>query len=87
MPRPNTPGTVWVWDESAKTLTSVPVRLGITNGQLTELIDGDIKVGQQLVTNVILPQTSTASAQQNSLFNTTAAVAGGGGPPGGGRGF
>jgi len=82
VPRPNTPGTVWVWDESAKTLTSVPVRLGITNGQLTELIDGDIKVGQQLVTNVILPQTSTASAQQNSLFTN-----GGRGGPGGGRGF
>jgi len=89
VPRPNTPGTVWVWDESAKILTSVPVRLGITNGQLTELIDGDIKVGQQLVTNVILPQTSTASAQQNSLFNNggRGGPGGGFGPPGGGRGF
>ena len=36
----------------------------------------------ELVTNVILPQTSTASAQQNSLFNN-----GGRGGPGGGRGF
>jgi HlyD family secretion protein len=82
VPRPNTSGTVWVWDESAKALTSVPVRLGITNGQLSELLEGDIKVGQQLVTSIILPQTSTASAQQNSLFNTT-----GRGGPGGGRGF
>jgi HlyD family secretion protein len=68
VPRPNTSGTVWVWDESAKSLTSVPVRLGITNGQLTELLEGDITVGQQLVTNVILPQTSTASAQQTNVF-------------------
>ena len=68
VPRPNTSGTVWVWDESANALPSVPVRLGITNGQLTELLDGDIKVGQQLVTNVILPQTSTASAQQSNVF-------------------
>jgi len=88
VPRPNTPGTVWVWDESAKTLTSVPVRLGITNGQLTELLDGDIKVGQQLVTNIILPQTSTASAQQNNVFGNMGrggGPGGGFGPPGGGR--
>ena len=88
VPRPNTPGTVWVWDESAKALTSVPVRLGITNGQLTELLDGDIKVGQQLVTNVILPQTSTASAQQSNVFgnvNRGGGPGGGFGPPGGGR--
>jgi HlyD family secretion protein len=69
VPRPNTSGTVWVWDESAKSLTSVPVRLGITNGQLTELLQGDIAVGQQLVTNVILPQASTASAQQTNVFS------------------
>ena len=89
VPRPNTPGTVWVWDESAKALSSLPVRLGITNGQLTELLEGDIAVGQQLVTNVILPQTSTASAQQNSLFNTggRGGPGGGFGPPAGGRGF
>jgi HlyD family secretion protein len=82
VPRPNTSGTVWVWDESANTLTSVPVRLGITNGQLTELLEGDLTVGQQLVTNVILPQTSTASAQQTNVFGNTGR---GFGPPGGGR--
>jgi HlyD family secretion protein len=81
VPRPDTSGTVWVWDESANTLTSVPVRLGVTNGQLTELLEGDIAVGQQLVTNVILPQTSTASAQQNNVFGNT----GRGFGPGGGR--
>jgi HlyD family secretion protein len=79
VPRPNTSGTVWVWDESAKTLTSVPVRLGISNGQLTELLEGDITVGQQLVTNVILPQASTASAEQTNVF--------GGMTRPGGRGF
>ena len=88
VPRPNTSGTVWVWDESAKSLTSVPVRLGITNGQLTELLEGDITVGQQLVTNVILPQTSTASAQQTNVFGNSGrgfGPGGGFGPPGGGR--
>ena len=80
VPRPNTPGTVWVWDESTKALTSVPVRLGVSNGQLTELLDGDIAIGQQLVTSIILPQASTASAQQTSLFSTGAGR-------GGGRGF
>ena len=82
VPRPNTSGIVWVWDESAKTLTSVPVRLGITNGQLTELLEGDITVGRQLVTSVILPQTSTASAQQTNVFGNNGR---GFGPPGGGR--
>ena len=77
VPRPNTPGTVWVWDESTKALTSVPVRLGVSNGQLTELLDGDIAIGQQLVTSIILPQASTASAQQTSLFSTGARRGGG----------
>jgi HlyD family secretion protein len=68
VPRPNTPGIVWVWDESTHTLASRPVRLGISNGQVIELLEGDLEIGQQLVTNVILPQTSTASAQQTNVF-------------------
>jgi HlyD family secretion protein len=82
VPRRNTAGTVWVWDEARGTLTETAVRLGITNGQVTELVEGEIEPGQMLVTNIMLPTTTTATAQQN-VFGSM----GRGGPGGfGGRG-
>jgi HlyD family secretion protein len=81
VPRRNVAATVWVWDEEAQTLTERPVRLGITNGQLTELVDGDLTPGQLVVTNIVLPSTGNVTPQQN-VFGSM-----GRGGPGGGRGF
>jgi HlyD family secretion protein len=81
VPRRNTAGTVWVWDERARTLTERPVRLGITNGQFTELVDGDLTPDQLVVTNILLPAERNAAAPQN-VFGSM-----GRGGPGGGRGF
>ncbi len=48
---PDTPGRVWVFDGSS--LEAIPVRTGISNGQFTELLAGDLEPGMELVTNVV----------------------------------
>lgn len=71
------PGTVWVWDENARTLTDVRVMTGISDGQFSQLVSGDLTEGQEVVTNIILPVTAaSAGASQQTIF----------GQPGGGRG-
>ena len=88
LPRRNTAGTIWVWDGTTKTLTEKSVRLGITNGQMTELVEGEIEPGQMVVTNIVVATATTAAAQQ-SVFGHMGGRGGPGGfgPPGGGRGF
>jgi HlyD family secretion protein len=44
-------GTVWVYADNR--LTQIPVRLGITDGQVTELLGGNVPPGMELVTNLI----------------------------------
>jgi HlyD family secretion protein len=83
VPQRNTAGTVWVWDDTSRTLTEKRVRLGISNGQLTALLEGDLAPGQQVVTNIVLASTTTATSTSQSVFGS----AGRGGPGGGfGRG-
>jgi HlyD family secretion protein len=83
-------GQVYKWDAQANKLTAIPVRYGINDAQYTELVSGDIKPGDQLVTGVLVPQTSEERTQ--SLFgpggrgNFGGMRPGGGGPGGGGRG-
>jgi HlyD family secretion protein len=50
LPQVESRGQVWVW--SQKQLKPVRLRLGITDGQQTELIEGDIEPGVELATNV-----------------------------------
>jgi hypothetical protein len=83
------PGTVWTWDEAKKELKSIRVSTGLTDGQFSELRQGDLTVGQQLVTSIIVPQ--TAAQRQQSIFGQQPGGRGGGlqpgGLPGGGGGF
>lgn len=87
--------TVYKWDEAKKELTPINVRLGVSDGTWQQLLavtgGGELKVGDQLVTGVILP----ASMRQNSTSqpgNPFANPGGGGqrnpgmGMPGGGGG-
>jgi HlyD family secretion protein len=46
-----TRGRVWLYEN--KQLRSVPVRLGITDSTFTELIEGEIKEGQEIVVNMV----------------------------------
>ena len=47
-------------DEKKPQLKSIAVRTGVTDGQFTEVVEGELTEGQEVVTGVIL---STARAQ------------------------
>jgi hypothetical protein len=83
-------GQVYLWDEANKKLTDIPVTYGMSDGTFSQLISGDLKVGQSVVTNVIIPQTTAQRTQQNNLFGPQGRGGGGlqpGGFGGGGGGF
>ena len=94
--RTNTPGSVWTWNEATKELTQHNIRLGVSDGTFSELVSGDLKVGDQLVTGVILPASMRATQPGNPLLGnqpnrnmggmTPGGGPGGGGPGGGGAG-
>jgi multidrug efflux pump subunit AcrA (membrane-fusion protein) len=80
VPQRQSAGAIWVWDAANRTLTEKPVRLGVSNGQQVELLEGDLAPGQQVVTNIVLPATTaTATSTSPSVFGN----AGRGGPGGG----
>jgi HlyD family secretion protein len=41
-----------VWIEDGKTLKPHDVKLGATNGQLTQMVEGDLKAGESIVTEL-----------------------------------
>jgi hypothetical protein len=77
VPRPRQNLNVWTWDEANKKLTQIPIVVGVSDGQFGELISGDVKVGQQLVTQVIIPITSQ-QRNQNIFGNRQGGARGGG---------
>jgi hypothetical protein len=84
-----TRGNVWRWDE--KTLTQVPLQLGVSDGSFVELISGDIKVGDEVVIGVVLPPsfrptTTTTNPLMGPQNQRGGQRPGGGGGRGGGRG-
>jgi HlyD family secretion protein len=97
LPRTEGRGTVWVANQDATTkkweLKNIQLRTGITDGQWTEVLSGDIQPGQELVTGIILPVAKTAPAngnplmqQQNQRGGPGQGQPGGGGARGGGGG-
>jgi hypothetical protein len=86
----NTRGQVWLYDEAGKKLTETRVVVGISDGQFSQLVSGDLKVGQQVVTNIVLP--IAGRSQQNNIFQQPGRGGfgpggfGGGGQRGGGGG-
>ena len=88
LPTVESAGRVWLYID--KQLKSVRVRLGITDGQATELLEGDIEPGQELVTNVVTGSEPTRAAPTGFPFGGQqrfpAPGGGGGGNRGGGGG-
>jgi hypothetical protein len=87
LPREESVGRVWLYDE--KQLKPVRLRLGITDGQNTELIEGDLEPGTNVVTNVSTATTTTrpaASAFPGFGPQGRGGFGGGGGFGGAGRG-
>jgi HlyD family secretion protein len=60
-------GRVWRYVDGQ--LRPVRVRLGITDGQATELLEGDIQPGTELVTNVTIGGEVQAPQQQGGIAN------------------
>jgi HlyD family secretion protein len=85
-------GRLWFYEN--KQLRSVPVRLGISDSQFQEVLEGDLKEGQEVVVNMVtgLEPTTRPGQQQgtgNPLMGPQRGGPGGGGNRGGGggRGF
>jgi len=63
--RPKSSGTVWVVEN--RQLKPVPLKLGITDGTWTEVVDGSLHPGDEVVTNLLLPaMLHTPAAPANS---------------------
>jgi hypothetical protein len=88
MPSSVSPGQIWTWDEAKKELKATNLRLGITDGQFSELLNGDVQVGQQIVTGVVLPLSArpTNNNNNNPLMGPQRGGNPGGFGPGGGPG-
>jgi HlyD family secretion protein len=79
-------GRAWIYTTATKQLKSVRLRLGVTDGTWTELLDGELQPGQELVTGIIIDDgTKTSTTGANSPLMQRGGPMGG--PPmGGGRG-
>jgi HlyD family secretion protein len=84
IPSPQTQGRVWVFvDHQLKPMT---VRLGITDGTFTELVNGDLQEGSDVVTGITgvgTTRTTAAAAGGNPILGQQQGRGGGFG----GRGF
>ena len=83
-------GRVYIWDPTAKKLKSVRLRLGVTDGQYSELLDGEIPANAEMITAVTLGTEANRNASQSSnplMQQQRGGMPGGmGGMTGGGRG-
>ena len=101
VPRLISRNSVWTYTEGQNgqpgVLKEFNVQLGVTDGTFSELVSGDIKVGDQLVTSVTLPRPAAPAMGANPFgqpqrgggpggFTPAGPGGGGGGNPGGGRG-
>lgn len=92
LPKADAKATVWKWHESTREFTSVPVRVGVSDGSMTELLSGEVAVGDELVTGVVLPMPKPGAngTPRNPLMGPQRGPGGGAGmqpaAPAGGRG-
>lgn len=85
---PERPAMVWLWAD--RQLKPVRIRYGISDGTWNEVVEGDLKEGQEVVTNITTgtEQRTTAGqgGSQNPLMGPQRGRGGPGGFPGGGGG-
>jgi HlyD family secretion protein len=63
------PATVYTWDDATKQLKAINIRIGVTDGQFTQVVSGDLQAGQQVVTGIIVPTGSSQSRPSNNNSN------------------
>ena len=69
VPTRPSPGSVWTWDEANKKLEQHRLQVGITDGSFSQMVTGDLKPGQQVVSTILIPLTAAQrQAQQQSIF-------------------
>ena len=83
------PGRAWLYAD--KQLKAINFRTGITDGTNTEITQGELQAGNELVTGIVLPNANrNAGAAAGNPFQqgggNRGGNFGGGGFPGGGRG-
>jgi hypothetical protein len=85
LPTVETRGAAWLYEN--KQLKQVRLRLGVSDGTNTEIIDAnpEIKEGTEVVTNVVI-DTGTATPGSNNANNPLMGPQRGRGGPGGGFG-
>jgi hypothetical protein len=91
LPRVETTGRIWLFID--KHLKPVRLRLGVSDGQVTEVIEGTVEEGTELVTNIASGETRPAAGAGGFPFGQPGrggfpggGFPGGGGNRGGGRG-
>lgn len=82
-PAPRIPSLLWVIRDGK--LQSIPVVIGITDGQQSEVVQGDVQPGEQFVTSITLPKKAGATGT-NPLMPGRPQGPPRGGPGGGGFG-
>ncbi len=92
LPTIETRGRAWLYIN--KQLKPVSLRLGISDGTNTEVLDEELQVGTEVVTNIVLPTSATgpagatgAAGQSPLLGPQRGGPGAGGNRGGGGRGF
>jgi hypothetical protein len=73
---------VWIYSDTG--MTATPVTLGLTDGQLTELVEGDLAPGSVVVTSVSTAAEPTRAAASSNMFMPGGGMGGPGGGAGGG---
>jgi hypothetical protein len=86
LPAVETRGQAWLWEN--KQLKQVRLRLGVSDGTFTEVIQSDpeVKEGTEVVTNVIIEQATTTPGANNANKPLMGPQRGRPGGPGGGFG-
>lgn len=72
LPKADARATVWLWDEADKQFVSKSIRVGVSDGAVSALLEGELRPGDELVTGVILPVDPNVAPAANPLL---------GGPP------
>jgi hypothetical protein len=85
-PLPPTESFGQVWRFAEGKLVRFPLRVGISDGQQSEIIQGDVKEGEEVVTSVITAAQRAATNAGSTAFPGFQQNRGGGGFPGGGGG-
>lgn len=69
LPKADSRATVWLWDDADKQFVSRSIRVGVSDGSVSALLAGDLQVGDELVTGVILPVAPNANPAANPLLS------------------